>query len=98
MAMNIKSTKFNMAASMGAFVLGSLYVLSDGASVTANVVGSSGGNTSLTSIMGIIIVVGSIGLFIVSMHHADLRAIELERHMRQSNHHEHIDGSSKEDN
>ncbi|HYD03561.1 MAG TPA: hypothetical protein VEC16_04635 [Alphaproteobacteria bacterium] len=93
--MNIKSKTFNMAASMSAFLVGSAYVLSDGASITANVIGSSGGSSGLTSIMGIVIIVGSIGLFIASMHHHDNPAFERERHVRESNHHEHINGDSE---
>jgi hypothetical protein len=105
--MNKKTKSFNVGASFTFFLIGALFVMSDGASINANVVGASGGNASVTSIMGLLIIVGSIGLFIISMHHADHSTLDIERQVRQSNHHEHImghhetlsedDGSKKEE-
>jgi len=81
---------FNLAASISAFALGTIYLFSDSASITANVIGSSGGNTALTSIMGMMIILGSIGMFIVSMRSTDNHSLDLERLIRGTKHHEEL--------
>jgi hypothetical protein len=86
--MNIRT--FNLSASITAFVLGTTYLFSDTASITANVIGSSGSNNSLTAIMGIIMIIGSIGLFIVSMRSTDNHNIDLERLIRGTKYHEEM--------
>jgi hypothetical protein len=89
----MKNKTFNLGISFVMFILGALYILSDGASVTANVIGASGADAGLTSIIGIIIVVGAIGLFIVEMHstspsgHRDFR---LERLVKETKDHDNL--------
>jgi hypothetical protein len=81
--------KLNMTVSAGAFILGALYTLSDGASITANVIGASGGSTGTTSVIGLLMIIGAIGLFIVSRDSTDHMSIDLERLVRKTkNHHE----------
>ena len=97
--MNIKT--FNLAASVSAFVVGTIYLFSDAASITANVIGSSGSSNGLTSIMGMIMIIGSIGLFIVSMKSTDNHSLDLERLIRGTKYHEvirakDIDGDEEE--
>lgn len=93
--MNIKLRSINFAASMSAFILGGIYIMSDGVSTTANVIGASGSGGGLTSIMGIILMLSAMGLFIVSMH-GDGRNIDLERLIRKNNHF-HQDLNSREE-
>lgn len=93
--MNIRT--FNMTASLSAFLLGTVYLFSDTASITANVIGSSGSNTSLTSIMGMMMILGSIGLFIVSMTRTDDHSLDLERLVRGTKYSEEIKAKSESD-
>lgn len=79
---------FNLTASVSAFLLGTIYLFSDSASITANVIGSSGSDAGLTSIMGMMMILGSIAMFIVSMKSTDNHSIDLERLIRGTKHHE----------
>lgn len=79
--------KFNFISSAGAFVLGTLYVFSDSASMTANVIGASGGSAGLTAIAGVSMIIGAIGLFIVSINSTDIRSVDLERLIRRTKDH-----------
>ncbi|MGV8172399.1 MAG: hypothetical protein ACP5OA_06935 [Candidatus Woesearchaeota archaeon] len=76
--------KLNLIASTSAFLLGSIYLFSDSSSITANVVGSSASITSFASVIGLFMILGSIGLFLVSMNSTDLRSIDLERLVRRT--------------
>ena len=91
----MKSRTFNLIASATAFALGAIYLFSDGTSITANVIGSSGANAGFASIMGIIMIIGSMVLFETSMTNADTQTIDLERLMRRTNNHEEIYDSRK---
>jgi hypothetical protein len=82
--------KFNLIASVTAFALGAIYLFSDGASITANVIGSGGNNAGFASIIGIVMIVGSMILFEVSMTSADTQAIDLERLIRRTKDHEEM--------
>jgi len=75
---------------MSAFILGALYIFSEGASINANVIGAGSSDGGLTAIFGIIMIIGSIGLFIVSMHSTDNHALDLERLIRKNKFHEDI--------
>jgi ATP/ADP translocase len=81
---------FNIIASVSAFALGTAYVFSDSASITANVVGASGPNAGLVSIVGIVMVIGAIGLFIVSLHSSANHNIALEKLIRKTKNHEEL--------
>lgn len=82
--------KLNMIISAGAFILGALYVFSDGASITADVIGSSGENTSTTAVIGLFMIIGAIGLFIVSRDNTDHRSVDLERLVRRTKDHREL--------
>jgi len=86
---------FNLIASIAAFALGSIYLFSDGASVTANVVGASGSNAGFASIMGVLMIIGSIILFEVSMSNADTQPIDLEILIRRTKNHEEMYDKNK---
>jgi hypothetical protein len=87
--------KFNLIASVVAFAFGAIYLFSDGASITANVISASGGNAGFASIIGVVMIIGSIILFEVSMNNADTQSIDLERLIRRTNNHEEIYDSKK---
>ncbi len=91
--MNIKT--FNLAASVTAFIIGTAFLFTDSASITANVIGASGSNSTLTSVMGMMMMLGSIGLFIVSMSSTDNHGISLERLIRGTKFHEEIGTTNK---
>jgi membrane associated rhomboid family serine protease len=78
----LKLRTFNFVTSLGAFVLGTIYVFSDGASITANVIGASGESSGMTAVVGLFMIIGAIGLFIVSRDSTDHRSIDLERLVR----------------
>ena len=86
----MKLKTFNFVASLVALFLGTAYVLSDGASIDANVIGASGGSGGLTSIIGLVMIIGAIGLFIASMHAADEHTINLERLVRRTKNHQEL--------
>lgn len=75
---------FNLFASITAFALGTIYLFSDGASVTANVVGASGSNAGFSSLIGVVMIIGAIGLFMVTLHHIDNREVDLEKLVRRT--------------
>jgi membrane associated rhomboid family serine protease len=75
---------FNLFASIIAFALGSIYLFSDSASITANVIGASGSIAGFASIIGIVMIIGSIGLFMVTLHHIDDTPIDLEKLVKRS--------------
>ncbi len=64
--------------------MGTVYVFSDSASMTANVIGASSEVTGTTAVLGLFMIIGSIGLFIVSMNSTDHRSIDLERLVRRT--------------
>jgi hypothetical protein len=80
---------FNFIASMSAFVVGSIFVFSDNASITANVIGATGNDAGFTAMIGIGMIVAAIGLFIVSMHATDDHPLSLERLIRGNRHTAH---------
>jgi len=75
---------FNLIASIIGFAIGSIYLFSDGASVTANVVGASGSIAGFASIIGIVMIISAIGLFIVTLHHVDNTEIDLEKLVKRT--------------
>jgi hypothetical protein len=75
---------FNMYASIAGFTLGAIYLFSDGASVTANVVGASGSIAGFASLIGVVMIVSAIGLFIVTLHHEDNREVDLEKLVKRT--------------
>jgi hypothetical protein len=91
----MKSKKFNIIASITAFAIGTMFLFSDGASLTANVIGSSGAGAAFASIIGIAIIIGSMILFEVSMNSADTQELDLERLIRRTKDHEEIYSSQK---
>jgi len=78
----MKRKTFNIIASATAFALGAIFLFSDKASITANVIGSSGSGATLASILGIVMIISSMILFEVSMNSADTQALDLERLIR----------------
>jgi len=85
---------FNLIASVAAFVVGAAYMFSDGASVNANVIGASGGDAGLISIVGIVMIIGAMGLFITTVHNTnDNSTIKLEQLLRRNRNHEHLNDS-----
>jgi proteasome assembly chaperone (PAC2) family protein len=86
---------FNLIASVTTFALGTIYLFSDGAGITANVIGLSGSSAGFASIMGIAIILGSMILFEVSMNSADTQSIDLERLIRRTKDHEEMYHSEK---
>jgi ABC-type nickel/cobalt efflux system permease component RcnA len=91
----MKRKNFNVIASAAAFALGAIYIFSDSASITANVIGSSTSSTAFASIIGIAMIIGSMILFEVSMTSADTQAIDLERLIRRTKDHEEMYNSEK---
>ena len=89
--------QFNFIASSVSFLLGTAFVFSDSASITANVIGASGSDAAYTSIIGIFMIIGAIALFVASMVRADDHQLDLERFMRRTKNHEHIDGTHHAD-
>lgn len=75
---------FNLIASITAFVVGSIYLFSDGASVTANVIGASGSVAGFASLIGVVMIVGAIGLFMITLHHVDNHEMDLEKLVRRT--------------
>ena len=86
----MKLRTFNFSVSLGALVLGTVYVLYDQPSITANVIGYSGTNAGVASFVGLGMIVGAIGLFIVSQHSTDHRDIGLEILVRRNKQHEDL--------
>jgi hypothetical protein len=82
--------KLSLMTSASAFILGALYVFSDGASITADVVNSSGESAGFTAIIGLSMILCSIGLFIVSINSTDHRSIDLERLVRRTKDHREL--------
>ena len=86
----MKYKKFNFIVSLSAFILGTIFVFSDGAGLTANVIGASGDNAGVTALIGIAMIIGAIGLFIVSMYGTDNHSIKLEQLLRRTRNHEEL--------
>jgi hypothetical protein len=82
--------KFNLMISMGAFLLGTIYMFSDGASITANVIGAGTTSTELTAMTGLFMILASIGLFIVSINSTANHSIDLERLVRRTKDHSNL--------
>jgi len=59
----------NLSISLGVFILGAIFVLSDSASINANVVGASDTSAGIASIVGLIMIITAVGLFAVSIQH-----------------------------
>jgi hypothetical protein len=88
----MKLRTFNFIASFSAFILGALFVFSDGAGITANVIGASGDGAGLVSIIGVVMIIGAIGLFIVSQTSTDNHPLDLERLIRGTKNHTNLNG------
>lgn len=86
----MKLKSFNAIASATAFFLGSVYLFTDGFGITANVVGTTGNPAGFTAIIGLFMILGSIGLFIATMHGADEDTITLERLLRRTKDHQDL--------
>ncbi|MGV8141490.1 MAG: hypothetical protein ACP5NW_03550, partial [Candidatus Woesearchaeota archaeon] len=86
----MKSRSFNLIASATAFALGTLFVFTDEFGMTANVVGATGNPAGFTAIIGLFMILSSIGLFIVSMSSTDGHNIDLERLVRRTKNHEEV--------
>jgi hypothetical protein len=87
--------KLNLIASVVAFALGTIFVFSNSAGITANIIGASGSGIGFASIIGVIMIMGSILLFEVSQHNADIHGPDLERLIRRTNNHEELYDSKK---
>ena len=72
----------NLIVSAATFVLGAVFVLSDSASITANVIGASGGPEALASIIGLVMIVASGALFAASIR----RDLDLDRLAKENLH------------
>jgi len=92
----MKRRTFNLISSATAFALGTILLFSDGASISADVIGASGSNAGFASIIGIVMIVSSMVLFEVSMSHADTREIDLERLIHRTKDHEEIYSNNQE--
>jgi hypothetical protein len=86
----MKRKTFNLIASVAAFAFGAIYLFSDSASITANVIGASGSNAGFASIIGIVMIISSMVLFEVSMTNTDTHSLDLERLVRATKNHEVI--------
>jgi uncharacterized protein YybS (DUF2232 family) len=75
---------FNLIASIAGFVLGSIYLFSDGISVTANVIGASGSIAGFASIIGIVMIISAMALFMVTLHNVDNTEMDLEKLVRRT--------------
>jgi hypothetical protein len=91
----MKSKSFNLTASATAFALGTIFLFTDKFGITANVVGTVGNPAGFTAIIGLFMILGSIGLFIVSMNSTDGHNIDLERLVRRTKQHEEIYDKNK---
>jgi hypothetical protein len=87
---------FNLVASVGAFIIGTAYMFSDGASIDANVIGASGSSAGVASVIGIFLVIGAIGLFIITMSSTDNHSIKLEQLIRRTKNHEDLNAQPKQ--
>ena len=86
----MKLKTLNFITSFAVFILGTAYLFSDGAGITANVIGAGGEGAGLISIIGIVMIIGAIGLFIVSQTSTDNHSIDLERLVRRTKYHENM--------
>jgi len=59
----MENKQLNILSCAGAFLLGSFFVLSDQAGITANVIGYTGSEYALSSVIGIVMIIASAGLF-----------------------------------
>ncbi len=74
----------NLIVSAITFVLGGVFVMSDQAGITANVIGYSGVDAGFTSVMGIALIIASAAFFIFTLENQ----IQHERHVRMKNDHD----------
>jgi membrane associated rhomboid family serine protease len=75
---------FNLIASIAGFAMGAIYLFSDGASVTANVIGASGSIAGFASLIGVVMIISAIGLFMVTLHHIDDHEMDLEKLVKRT--------------
>jgi hypothetical protein len=87
--------KLNLIASVTAFTLGTIFVFSNSTGITANVIGAGGSAVGFASIIGVVMIMGSILLFEVSQTNADMHGPDLERLIRRTNNHEELYDSKK---
>jgi hypothetical protein len=85
----MKKRDFNLYISVLAFITGALFVLSNDADITANVVGASGEGATLTAFIGILIIIGSAAFFVLTINH------DMESLVRK-NEHTHEDLTKEE--
>ncbi len=85
--------KFNMITSMSAFLIGTVYIFSDGAGITANVIGASGTSAGISAVIGLFMIIFAMGLFIVSRDNTDHRSIDLERLIRGTKDHKDLNSN-----
>jgi len=75
----MKQHNFNLTVALGTFIIGALFVLSDTSSITANVVGYSGGAEAVASIIGMVMIVLSAAFFIFVLTVRDNASNGLEK-------------------
>lgn len=79
---------FNLLVAAGTFIIGALYIIADDASITANVIGASGGSESIASILGLFLIIASGAFFALLISHQEHNPdVELERMVRYNDSH-----------
>lgn len=73
----MKKRDFNIYVAVLSFIAGALFVLSNDADITANVVGASGEGATVTALIGILIIIASAGFFVMTVQHgkADIETL-----------------------
>lgn len=67
----MKKRDFNLYVSVLAFIAGALFVLSNDADITANVIGASGESATLTAFIGILVIIASSVFFVLTVNHGE---------------------------
>ena len=91
----MEQKNFNLIVATITFAAGAAFVLGNRPDITANVVGASGGSASLSSILGITLIIASSAFFVFVINHGD---IKLENLIRQTKNHEEIKSKMPSDN
>ena len=84
----MQKRNFNLIVSAVTFILGALYIFSDSAGITANVVGSSSSQQGFTAIVGLVVLVASAVFFVHAINTHDVALETLIR--RSDNKHDEI--------
>lgn len=72
---------FNLSLATATFAAGAFFVLANTQDITANVIGASGPEATMTAVTGIALIVASAGFFVFVINHGDTH---LERLIRET--------------